>query len=167
MMYLKYCKKISVLSYLLLLLSCGTQNKESNFDPLFDYMQQKHSLSIEKTQNRIIIAVPVGSCTPCVQDALEIAIKFSKKKELLTLLIYKLKKERYKYENYINQIPQDRVLSDSPSNTFKYGITSGAPRLYVVSNGEVRLTTEISDLNKAEIITYITKLYNEHVFEES
>lgn len=149
--------KLSKLFILLIFASSCSSKKEQlrykYFDELNNYLVQHHSINILSEEALYLLAIPVGSCTPCVKESLTMAVEQVENKELKTILMADNKKIFNEYNHLIKLLNSRTTFYDYQGNRndFETGIFS--PTIFYFVKGRLIYYKELTVSN----IPYVKK----------
>lgn len=145
----RFMKLNRVFVLLIFTLSCSTSKEKTEykyFAELNRYLNQHHSIKIDGG-DLYLLMIPVGSCTPCVQESLTMAIEQSKNHSLKTVLMADNRKMFIEQDELIKQLNSETTYYDSEGkrNDFETGIF--APVIFHFEDGELTYYKELSVSN--------------------
>lgn len=143
--------KLNKVSFVLIFILACSGSKEKieykYFTELNKYLNQHHSINVSEGDDLYLLMIPVGSCTPCVQESLTMAIEQSKNHNLKTVLMADNRKMFVEQDALIKQLNSETTFydSDGKRNDFETGIFG--PVIFHFENGELIYYKELSVSN--------------------
>lgn len=136
-----------VVLLLVLVAGCSTDKGQPRYKycaELDKYLTQHLAISIKDEDELYLLMIPVGSCTPCVEESLEMAIEQSQNKSLKTVLMADNKKVFVDHKALIDKLNSETTYyeADGRRNDFEMGIFS--PTIFQFQDGDLKYFKELS-----------------------
>ena len=131
------------------ILACSNSNPTEYryYGELSSYLFKYHRIDIKNESHAYLLIIPIGGCSPCVNESLSLAASQKNNMQLKTVLLADNAKQYLTYQRTIEALDSARVFKETAGNDNGYELGIFSPVLLQIIDGKITYFKELSSQN--------------------